>query len=147
MKDRETRENSVNKHPSFTHARAPSKGSTFIKRARLTCPLDLLGGLSSSVSRHPFSCKSHACSCRWGHLGLQVARRRGFTGLEAALQFAGFFGLAQRLRLFGAMPIPSHSGLSPWRLLNLQLHAHIRLSYAGTFGSPQNHRAKAALAR
>ena len=65
---------------------------------------------SSRVSKHYFPSKSNYCRC--GHLGLQVARRRGFTGLEAALQFACFFGLAGRLRLFGAMLIPRHSGPS-----------------------------------
>ena len=68
------------------------------------------------MSKRLFPSKSNGYSCRWGHLGLQVARRRGFTGLEAALQFACFFGLAWRLRLFGAMPIPRHSGPSPCAL-------------------------------
>ena len=67
---------------------------------------------SSRVSKHSFPSKSNYCSCRCGHLGLQVARRRGFTGLEAALQFACFFGLAGRLRLCGAMPIPSQRSIS-----------------------------------
>ena len=31
---------------------------------------------SSSISRQPFCSKSTGCSCRWGRLGLQVARRR-----------------------------------------------------------------------
>ncbi|CAJ1402426.1 unnamed protein product [Effrenium voratum] len=83
---------------------------------------------SLSVSKHPSPNKPNECSCRCGYLGLQVARRRGgFTGLEAALQFAGSFGLAERLRLFGAIPIPSHHLRVYFRYLQSQ--AHISLSH------------------
>ena len=86
----------------------------------------------SSVSIHLFPSKSNESSCRWCPLGLQVARRRGFTGLEAALQFAGFFGLAGRLRLFGACRFQVTAVHLLVRLLDLQLHAHMRLSHVAS---------------
>ena len=97
---------------------------------------------SSRVRKPPFPSKSNGYSCRWGHLGLQVARRRGFTGLE---QFAFFnLGLAARLRLFGAMPIPSHSGPSPCALAKFAVASSHSLSGCSmpcscAFGSRQHH--------
>ena len=155
---------------TFAGAFLSSKGLPFVSTWQIPCwghavsqklggprarnwPL-ATSGQRSSVSRHPFPCKSHACSCRWGHLGLQVARRRGFTGLKAALQFAGFFGLAGRLRLFGAMPIPSHIHPSPCALALFAVASSYQHKTCGcsmplacAFRSPQNHRAKATLAR
>ena len=100
---------------------------------------------SSSVSKHPFSRKSNGFSCRWGHLGLQVARRRASLGSSLALR-----GGCAYLELCRFQVTSVHLHVC---VRYLQLQAQISEPYgcslqcACACGRPQNHEAGAALAR
>ena len=87
-------------------------------------------GRSSSVSKHPVPSQSNDCSCRRGHLGLQVGRRRASLGSALALQ--GGCACLEPCRFPATAQISEPDGCS--------------LQRSRALGSPQNHRAGATLA-